>query len=281
MTGFISLHRDVFSHPLLKDAERFRAWFWLVANAAWKPSRTRIKGDTITLERGDLSYSVRYLADAWGWSKSRVDRFLADLREEGMIETRSKIGTTAGRKAGHGQSIITICNYDKYQDCGDAERDNDDLDSGTTAGQQRDNSGTNKNKGIREKEYSTSGTGRPMAQKPDDVCEGVWQDFQSVRKKKRAPLTETALAGIVREAANAGWSLESALAECSIRGWQAFKAEWVKGKPDPSAGTGGHDASRAAFERRHGGRVMTESEARALMDPAEFERWKARQEAAA
>lgn len=123
--------------------------------------------------------------------------------------------------------------------------------------------------------------GSQLAAKPEEVTCATWRDFQALRQRKRAPLTETAMAGIVREAAKAGWSLESALAECSIRGWQAFKAEWVNGKPDPSAGTGGHDASRAAFERRHGGRVMTESEARALMDPAEFEQWKARQSAQA
>ena len=67
-----------------------------------------------------------------------------------------------------------------------------------------------------------------MARKPDGVSDGVWQDFQQLRKAKRAPLTETALAAIEREAAAAGWTLEAALSECSARGWQAFKAAWVK-----------------------------------------------------
>jgi len=67
-----------------------------------------------------------------------------------------------------------------------------------------------------------------MARKPDGVSDMVWQDFQQLRKAKRAPLTETALAAIEREAAAAGWTLEAALSECSARGWQAFKAAWVK-----------------------------------------------------
>lgn len=63
--------------------------------------------------------------------------------------------------------------------------------------------------------------------KPDGVEDGVWSDFVDMRKKKRAPITETALNRIAGEAAKAGWSLNDALAECCVRGWQGFKADWV------------------------------------------------------
>jgi hypothetical protein len=67
-----------------------------------------------------------------------------------------------------------------------------------------------------------------MARRPDGVSVKVWNDFLQLRKAKRAPLTETAFAAIEREAAIAGWPIEAALSECSARGWQAFKAKWVK-----------------------------------------------------
>lgn len=137
MSGFIAMQRDALDHPLLRDAERFRAWFWLVANAAWKPTRARIKGQIVTLERGQLSFSQRFMADAWGWSKSRVDRFIADLREEGMIETCSKNGARSGHVAGQGQAVLTICNYAKYQDPQERDWGNVEPESGATAGQQR------------------------------------------------------------------------------------------------------------------------------------------------
>lgn len=137
MSGFVAMHRDALDHHLLQDGERFRAWFWLIANACWKPTKTRIKGQTIELQRGELSFSLRFLADAWGWSKSKVDRFICDLRDDGMIETRTKTGTSAGHKAGQGQSIITICNYSKYQDIKTDARDNDETKTGTSAGQIR------------------------------------------------------------------------------------------------------------------------------------------------
>lgn len=55
----------------------------------------------------------------------------------------------------------------------------------------------------------------------------VVADFRKIRERKKAPLTQTAVAGIKREAAKAGLTLESALAMCCERGWGGFKAEWL------------------------------------------------------
>lgn len=62
--------------------------------------------------------------------------------------------------------------------------------------------------------------------RPDDVSESVWQDFQAVRKAKRAPLTDTALKGIRREAGKAGIPLADAIAYCVERNWVGFNAGW-------------------------------------------------------
>ena len=65
------------------------------------------------------------------------------------------------------------------------------------------------------------------------MTNSVWQDFKTLRKVKKAPITNAALDGIQREATKAGWSMESALKECCTRGWVGFKAEWVaKTAPD-------------------------------------------------
>lgn len=69
---------------------------------------------------------------------------------------------------------------------------------------------------------------RPQrAPQPSDVSTGVWRDFQAIRKQKRAPLTDTALGQIRKQADEVGWSLERALTECCARGWQGFNAEWI------------------------------------------------------
>ncbi len=82
---------------------------------------------------------------------------------------------------------------------------------------------------------------------PDGVGPEVWDGFLKVRKAKKAPVTQTALAGIEREARKAGWSLNAALTECCARGWAGFKADWVK---DEKTKTMSHaDASKLAAAR--------------------------------
>jgi len=54
-----------------------------------------------------------------------------------------------------------------------------------------------------------------------------------LRKAKKAPITQRAIDALTNEASKAGWTLEKALEECIVRGWQAFKADWVV-KPNPA-----------------------------------------------
>jgi uncharacterized membrane protein len=43
-------------------------------------------------------------------------------------------------------------------------------------------------------------------------------------------VTATAIAGIRKEAAAAGMTLEAAMRMCCERGWAGFKADWAAGK---------------------------------------------------
>lgn len=70
-----------------------------------------------------------------------------------------------------------------------------------------------------------------------EVSPQVVADFTAHRKAVRAPISQTALDGIRREAGRAGLSLEAALSMCCARGWRGFKAEWVteaKARAGPS-----------------------------------------------
>jgi len=69
---------------------------------------------------------------------------------------------------------------------------------------------------------------------PEGVSDSVWQEFKSLRKAKKAPITQRAIDKISEEANLAGWTLEKALEECIVRGWQAFKADWVAKKTNPA-----------------------------------------------
>lgn len=69
---------------------------------------------------------------------------------------------------------------------------------------------------------------------PEGVSQEVWDSFVKQRKAKRAQVTPLVIAGIAKEAEQAGWTLESALQEVVVRNWQSFKAEWVADKSSPA-----------------------------------------------
>lgn len=66
--------------------------------------------------------------------------------------------------------------------------------------------------------------------RPDDISENTWNDFLAHRKAKKAPVTQTVMDKIIKEAQLAGWKLEDVLKEMCAQGWQGFKAEWVEKK---------------------------------------------------
>ena len=63
---------------------------------------------------------------------------------------------------------------------------------------------------------------------PDGVSIQVWADFIKHRRALKAPITDTAIAGLKREAAKAGMSLEQALTTSIENNWRGFKADWIK-----------------------------------------------------
>lgn len=71
---------------------------------------------------------------------------------------------------------------------------------------------------------------------PEEVKPEIWEGWISIRKAKRAPISEAALDLVRAEATKAGWTLNAALTECVARGWQGFKADWVAAKAAQSFG---------------------------------------------
>lgn len=175
--SFVRLERGAFDHPLLKDGDRFRAWFWMVSRACWKPTRFDIHGRTVTLERGQFSCSIRELAEAWGWSKSAVERFLTRLKTETMI----------GTDTGTGRLVITIRNYAKYQDAPQQPGTGNGTPSGTGAGQERDIKEEG-NKGTIEPDGSTPLTPRRengWIELPDWLPAEPWNGWLEMREDRR------------------------------------------------------------------------------------------------
>jgi hypothetical protein len=81
------------------------AWVWLIENAAWKDTTAYVSGKVIPLRRGQLVFSQRFMAEKWKWGRQRVRTFIERLEKT----EKSTQDTTQG------VTILTICNYDRYQ----------------------------------------------------------------------------------------------------------------------------------------------------------------------
>lgn len=116
--GYIAVARTIFDHPVFRRRPEWHvAWEKLIASAAWKPMGHRGEWGVVHVERGQVATTLRRLGTAWGWPKSNVDRFLKRLQREEMVhlQTTGTATGTSSRTLPFKVTIITICNYDKFQ----------------------------------------------------------------------------------------------------------------------------------------------------------------------
>ena len=67
--------------------------------------------------------------------------------------------------------------------------------------------------------------------RPESVSVQVWEDWLSIRRAKKLPLTDTAWTQILAEIEKSGHSVDVVIKECCLRGWAAFKVAWLKENP--------------------------------------------------
>ncbi len=113
--AFIKIDRNFFEGKYWKQKRVFsqaEAWIDLVRTARFEiEPETRIlsSGRYITIKRGEIHASIRFLAERWSWGIDKVKRFLDAAISEQAIERRTE----------QGESIITLLNYDIYNPVGD------------------------------------------------------------------------------------------------------------------------------------------------------------------
>ena len=84
---------------------------------------------------------------------------------------------------------------------------------------------------------------------PEGISEPLWNDFKMLRKSKKAPITETAMNGIKKQAGLAGITFKEALEICCQNGWAGFKAEWINKTKGNLNGQSKHERAQAALDR--------------------------------
>jgi hypothetical protein len=123
--GWIKLHRSLKDSDLWLDGifTRGQAWVDILMNTNHKSGYFRTaNGRRVDIARGQCGMSQLTMAERWQWSRGKVKRFLNELEKDGNVVQQTV----------QQNSVLTVCNYSKYQDK-DAE---DDTIHGAVNGQQ-------------------------------------------------------------------------------------------------------------------------------------------------
>jgi hypothetical protein len=108
MSGrYVKMHEAAFNHELLRrdPLNRMGAYIGLLLAAKYQPDTVCVKGQMISLQRGQLVRSHRYLVEEYGWSLKKVRIFLGNLEVAGLI----------ARKRTRSGTIITMLKYDDFE----------------------------------------------------------------------------------------------------------------------------------------------------------------------
>lgn len=88
---------------------------------------------------------------------------------------------------------------------------------------------------------------------PPDVGFQEWEDWLSLRKAKKAPVTETVLKSARKEAEKAGITLNAFLTIWCARGSQGLQADWLKTNERQSFAQQAADVARTTVPAQHTG----------------------------
>lgn len=139
MSGWIKLHRKILDNKVWTSEpfSRGQAWVDLLLLANHDYGFFYLRDHKIEVQRGQVGWSQLRLSERWGWSRTKVRKFLKDLeKEQQVIQQQS-----------HSTSVITIINYEQYQ-----EKEQLEDNRKTTARQQQDTNKKNRRRIKKNKE---------------------------------------------------------------------------------------------------------------------------------
>lgn len=154
--GWIKLHRQITEWEWYTDGNTFRVFLHLIINANHKPKR--YKG--ILIERGQILTGRKSLSVALDLTERQVRTALTKLKNSGEITQKTTSKTT---KSG---SIITICNYDSYQERN--EQSDQQNDQQTTSKRPRSDQEATTNKNDKNNKNVNNEKNHHQAEKNDD-----------------------------------------------------------------------------------------------------------------
>ena len=238
--NWLKINRSLLDWEWYKDSTTKSLFLHLLLRANWKAGR--FMGQKI--ERGQFPTGRKSLAQETGIKETTIERHLKRLEESGEIT----------QKADNKKRIITICNYDKYQE-GTVEPEQQTDNKRTTNGQQTDT--IEEGKEGKKVKKTKDIVFNPHSIRPEWIEEKDWSDIILHRKKhkNKPPETERAFNGIINQlekATKQGFSLKECVDQMCSRGWQSFNVDWMPAKNgimQPRTKKEVHDETRERFAR--------------------------------
>lgn len=107
MSGWVKIHRQLMDNPLYHSEpfNRTHAWIDLLLLANHKENFFYKRGIRVEIAMGQVGHDVDTLSKRWKWSRGKVERFLKQLENDGMIVRQKNNVTT----------LISITKYSDYQ----------------------------------------------------------------------------------------------------------------------------------------------------------------------
>lgn len=231
MSGFIAIQRRFFEHPFWEEKRSFsraEAWIDLIRMAAFSPHQRLVRGEILTINRGEVVASLRFLGERWGWKKDKVAAFVRLLENQTMVT----------RETRQGETVITLCKYDDYNQHQTFDSDTDQTQNPTENRHRPDTDPTNRIRVIREKREKNTPLppegekaptkkqeNSPEIPKSLDTEEFLraWELWQTHRKEIRKPLKPTSAKLQLAKLESIGPRRAIAAIRYSIeKGWQGI-----------------------------------------------------------
>lgn len=211
--------RDNSLWPKNRRFTPFEAWVDVLMSANHVPAKTLLGISTLVqVERGQFITSQVGLAERWKWDRKTVARFLSMLKKDKMLDIDTRKGGDIGF------TLVTIRNYNKYQD-----KENDALDiekrpKGTLDGQSKGHS-MDKNKNVKnEKKEDMGENHRPHTDPTPDQYAVEFEQVKAIYPHRDGDQRWRTAFSHYRAARKVGEPMETILA-----GVQRYRA-WCEGK---------------------------------------------------
>jgi len=213
--GWICVHRKLLDWEWFEDHNTFRLFVYLMLKANHKDNKW--KG--IVIKRGQHLTSLDALCVGTGLTKSKIRTSLKKLKSTGDI----------AHETNNQHTVITMINYNLYQDVDTQINKQIANKSQTNDNQIATNNNVNKeNNGNNDKDIVADAPAFNFKNEllALGVDKDILEDWLTVRKKKKASNTKTALKGLITEITKSGLMINDAIEYAVKNSWSGFKATW-------------------------------------------------------